>query len=254
MTTGADFPPSGHGGSGTDMMAKKRSKGAQNGPTAPKFTAGADVEAAYGMLLPELPGVSFEGWTGAVEKVDRRYKPPRYLVRWSEETLANLPKTTRKRLKAIGLPFEAIWLHGDDLERRGAGEPPLSRVNREPYDASWDTGDWTGLDRKWPDWEGRDWEAWLKANLSFPFRARRSEDDDDAYFTDVAWREPFRLGARMLVLGLAGVDAWRDVLLGEARQGRFHGEVPLSDLEVVPKDDPNYWPVREYVVWHANSR
>ena len=27
---------------------------------------------------------------------------------------------------------------------------------------------------------------------------------------------------------------------------------PLFDLEVTPKDDPNFWPVREYVVWDAN--
>lgn len=28
--------------------------------------------------------------------------------------------------------------------------------------------------------------------------------------------------------------------------------IPLFDLEVVSKTDPNYWPVREYVVWDAN--
>ena len=237
-------------------MPKKRPQEAKRSTTAPaRFSAGDEVEPAYGLLLPELPGVCFEGWTGIVEKVDRRYKPPRFLVRWSQETLAGLTKASRKRLAEIGLTFEAMWLHGDDLESREAGEVPAPRaVDPSPYDDTWDTGDWEGLDRKWPDWEGRDWEAWLRASLSFPFRAKRFEDDDEAYFTEVAWREPFRLGARMLVLGLAGCDPWRDVILVEARQGRFRGSVPLSDLEVVSKDDPNYGPLREYVVWHANSR
>ena len=49
-------------------------------------------------------------------------------------------------------------------------------------------------------------------------------------------------------------DTWHDVILVEARQGRFRGDVPLNDLEVVSKNDPNYWPVEEYVVWHANRQ
>ena len=59
---------------------------------------------------------------------------------------------------------------------------------------------------------------------------------------------------RMLVLGISGFDTWHDVILVEARQGRFRGDVPLNDLEVVSKNDPNYWPVEEYVVWHANRQ
>lgn len=58
----------------------------------------------------------------------------------------------------------------------------------------------------------------------------------------------------MLVLGISGFDTWHDVILVEARQGRFRGDVPLNDLEIVSKKDPNYWPVEEYVVWHANRQ
>jgi hypothetical protein len=39
----------------------------------------------------------------------------------------------------------------------------------------------------------------------------------------------------------------------KVREGRRTGYVPLSDLEVTSKDDKNYWPVREYVVWFANK-
>jgi|NGEPerStandDraft_6_1074524.scaffolds.fasta_scaffold110476_2 hypothetical protein len=29
-------------------------------------------------------------------------------------------------------------------------------------------------------------------------------------------------------------------------------QLAFPDLEVTPKADPNFWPVREYVVWFAN--
>ena len=236
------------------MPKKPSTRGKKPERLPPRFSQGAEIEVAYGMLLPEFPGVSFEGWTGIIEKLDQRHKSPRYLVHWSEETLTGLKKAARKRLREIGLPYETMWLHEDDLEARGSGEPSSPSVVDPSYDASWDTGGRKGLDRKWLEWEGRDWDEWLKTKLSFPFKAKRIDDDDDAYFTDVPWREPFRLDSRMLVLGISGFDTWHDVILVEARQGRFRGDVPLNDLEVVSKNDPNYWPVEEYVVWHANRQ
>lgn len=35
-------------------------------------------------------------------------------------------------------------------------------------------------------------------------------------------------------------------------EGNHKGSVPLADLRVTPASDRNLWPVREYVVWHAN--
>ena len=55
-------------------------------------------------------------------------------------------------------------------------------------------------------WTKRSWEAWLTENLSFPFVVRRTDDEDDAYFTDVADREPFRLGHEMKVIGIEQED------------------------------------------------
>ena len=49
-------------------------------------------------------------------------------------------------------------------------------------------------------------------------------------------------------------DACHEVILVEARQGRLPGYVPLSDLEVVFRDDPNDGPVGKLVVWHAHRR
>ena len=38
----------------------------------------------------------------------------------------------------------------------------------------------------------------------------------------------------------------------KVREKHHVGSVPLADVEVTPKTNKNYWPVREYVVWFAN--
>jgi len=88
--------------------------------------------------------------------------------------------------------------------------------------------------------------------LSFPFEVKREEDDDDAYFTDIAKHEPFRLGHVMMAIGLESENTNWDGIYITVKEGREIGHVPLCDVEVTSKEDINYWPVREYVVWFAN--
>ena len=38
----------------------------------------------------------------------------------------------------------------------------------------------------------------------------------------------------------------------QVREGRRKGYVPLCDFEVTSREDRNFWPVREYVIWFAN--
>lgn len=97
----------------------------------------------------------------------------------------------------------------------------------------------------------RDWMKWLEQNLSFPFTAKMVDDDDDAYFTDVAEREPFRMGHTMTVLRLE-CEILHYGIMVKVREKRRIGHVPLADLEVSPKSALNYWPVREYVEWFGN--
>ena len=79
----------------------------------------------------------------------------------------------------------------------------------------------------------------------------RMEDDDDAYFTDVAKSEPFRLGHVMNAIEIEMEDDHCGIILKVKEGGRV-GHVPLCDVEVTSKENENYWPVREYVVWFAN--
>jgi hypothetical protein len=126
--------------------------------------------------------------------------------------------------------------HSWDLSERDEGYLPES-------DEAWE--------RKMKEWAARDWPQWLAQRLALPFMVTREEDDDDAYFLEGAAKAPFRLGHKMQVLSLAEEDVDKGVMV-EVREKQQTGCVPLCDLKVTPKTDPNYWPVREYVVWFAN--
>ena len=55
----------------------------------------------------------------------------------------------------------------------------------------------------------------------------------------------------MKVLGLDEEDIDQGVMIKVSERGQI-GCVPLADMEVEPKSDKNFWPVREYVIWSAN--
>jgi hypothetical protein len=123
--------------------------------------------------------------------------------------------------------------------------------DHEKYDSSWDEGNDELWDKKYQEWEKRDWVQWLERHLSFPFDVERTEDSGDAFFFEEARREPFRLGHTMTVLGVKEHDDDYGVIV-KVREGRKTGYVPLADTEVISREDSNYWPVREYAVWFAN--
>lgn len=129
-------------------------------------------------------------------------------------------------------PYDSSW----DLIRSGRGNLPKSEA---------------ALDEKYQEWKKRNWAKWLEKNLVFPFTVKRKEDDDDAYLTDIAKHAPFRLGHKMEVLKLSSDDDLYGIFV-KVREGRRIGSVPLCDVEVTSKDDRNFWPVRECVVWFAN--
>ena len=128
------------------------------------------------------------------------------------------------------------------------------------YDSSWDLeenedgnlpDDEDAFDKIYAEWENRSWEPWLRNNLKFPFRVERMEDEDDAYFTDIAKSEPFRLGHVMEAIDIEMEDDHYGIIL-KVKDGKRVGHIPLCDAEVTSKENENFWPVREYVVWFAN--
>lgn len=132
---------------------------------------------------------------------------------------------------------------------------------KKQYDSSWDLNesedgnlpdDEDAFDRIYAKWEKRDWLPWLKNQLSFPFEVERKEDNDGAYFTDAAEKEPFRLGHKMKVTDIELEDDHYGIIV-KVHEGRKVGHVPLCDVEVTSRENENFWPVREYVVWFANQ-
>ncbi|MEW6235765.1 MAG: calcium-binding protein [Candidatus Omnitrophota bacterium] len=119
------------------------------------------------------------------------------------------------------------------------------------YDSSWDEENDDLLDQKFEEWEKRNWARWLSQHLAFPFDVKREEDSDETFFTDIAKKEPFRLGHVMTVLSIEEDDPDYGIII-KVREGKKEGLVPLADMEVVSRTNPNFWPVREYVVWFAN--
>ena len=131
----------------------------------------------------------------------------------------------------------------------------------DKYDSSWDLketekgnlpDDEDAFDKIYSEWQTRNWIPWLQDNLIFPFTVKRMEDEDDAYFTDVAKHQPFRLGHIMNVIGIEPEEDDLNGIIVQVREGKKKGYVPLCDLEVTSSEDRNFWPVREYVVWFAN--
>jgi len=136
----------------------------------------------------------------------------------------------------------------------------MPKFDISKYDSSWDLVESErgnlpqneGLfEKKFAEWEKRNWFHWLNNNLTFPFQVKRVEDEDDAYFSNIAEHEPFRLDHVMKVLSIDNEFDQYGVIV-KVREHRRTGYVPLCDCEVTPKTDMNFWPVREYVVWFAN--
>jgi hypothetical protein len=120
----------------------------------------------------------------------------------------------------------------------------------EKYDSSWDSdrGNEDAFDRKYEEWRRRDWMKWLTERLTFPFEVKRIENVEENPFDPETG--PFSVGQCMQASGLE--EHWKYEVALKVASGKKKSIVPLADVEVTARDNPNFWPVREYVVWAAN--
>ncbi len=123
-------------------------------------------------------------------------------------------------------------------------------INKQ-YDSSWDEDNDDLWDKKFEEWENRDWSSWLTERLSFPFKVERMEDFESNPFQDDNDDKPFAVGHIVKVIEIEIEDESHGIIL-KVREGRKTGYIPLCDVEVSSRKDKNYWPVKEYVVWFAN--
>lgn len=143
------------------------------------------------------------------------------------------------------------------MSKKTRAKKPKHSVTVNGYTYRWDSTKDQEMNAIFDAWAERDWLAWLKEHLHFPFQAKRVDDDDDAYFKKGVAGQPFRLGSTMTIVGLSDMNDEVDLdfsgVTVDAKHGRRKDAVPLQDLEVVPPDDPNYGPVMEWVVHDANK-
>jgi hypothetical protein len=118
------------------------------------------------------------------------------------------------------------------------------------YDSSWDEGNDELWEQKYAEWETRDWSNWLSERFTFPFQVERQEDLSANPFKP-SQDKPFSVGHEMKVLSIENEDESYGIIIN-VREGRKTGYVPLAEVEVTSQEDPNFWLVREYVVWFAN--
>ncbi len=122
-------------------------------------------------------------------------------------------------------------------------------LSKTKYDFSWDKDNHKLWDKKYKEWKKRDWGNWLDQNLSFPFEVKRVESLSSNPFKEKD--EPFAVGHIMKVIKIELDDDHYGIIV-KVREGRRVAHLPLCELEVTSKNDLNFWPVREYVVWFAN--
>jgi len=133
------------------------------------------------------------------------------------------------------------------------------------YMYRWDSDDADEDTAIFDVWENRAWLAWLKQHLRLPFRAQRMEEEqgwlqddaDEQRGIAAKTASPFSLGSIVTVTGLSMINDdiapdFEGVVVDAECQGE-QGVVALQDLEVVPPDDPNYGPVREWVVHYPRD-
>ena len=80
-----------------------------------RFPVGTRVRVKNHIMDPDYPELPLGGWAGEVADVQEGVAPV-YLVRWSQETLANVHPVYRNRCEREDLCFDQIWLMETDLE------------------------------------------------------------------------------------------------------------------------------------------
>jgi hypothetical protein len=106
--------------------------------------------------------------------------------------------------------------------------------------------------RKEKAWARRNWRTWLMEHLTFPFQAVREDGDDSDLFGSRSGQHKFLVGDTLEVQRL-DVEEGRWGIQVVVRQGRQTGRIPLADLSVRPKSDPNFKIALEYAVAVANE-
>lgn len=97
----------------------------------------------------------------------------------------------------------------------------------------------------------RDWEKYLKENLTFPFDAVIEEYQNENIFAKE--RGPIKKGYKVTVNKVVGEDDLYGVIVSIKINNKAF-QFPLCDLEAVDKESSNFKIIDKYGVWFANCQ
>lgn len=214
------------------------------------FSKGDLVRVKPGIIHELYPDIPLGGWIGKVKRIGW-LTPIGYAVHWTKPTLEQAHAVYLKRCRRDDLRPERHWLDEDQLEAATeetptAMEQPTNIITRPLSTDDPDdrirmvfglTSDY-GLPKA-DESAQRQYLAYLKTNLSFPFRA-------DYYpATDIG---PGNAG-KVEVVGFADPPLDQQAgIVCNARRGKKEFQVPLCGLQG-DSDHPNHQPVEDYTYW-----
>ncbi len=222
------------------------------------FEIGDLVKVKEGVKDPDFANWSMGGWQGEVTDI-REQQDGNALVciKWDKVTLKEMPKTIIDRSQENDLDYKRMNLKACELEpaeprdQDEAKEEVTESLEETPYNNGWSCLGEVGKriekvvagidDRDWFRALKR-WKEYLEENLTFPFEAKVHERQD---------RGPLHSGDKVSVKKITMIEDLYGVIV-ELRRGRKKYAFPLCDLEAIPKDSPNYQPIKDYAVWFAN--
>jgi hypothetical protein len=189
--------------------------------------------------------------------MDRRSDPPTYLIAWNRHTLDHVHPVHFARCERDGLDESSMWLSEEDLEP-DSGEPVVieqpTALRTRPLDPKNEEDRLRAIfgltsDDLVPavgEVSLRRYHDYLAAHLTFPFEAEFSVETGP--FQDTTYQISVTL--------LADADDWDEMygLFCMGRQGGKLVEVPLGELQVTKKDDPNRQLIKDYSYWFWNWR
>jgi hypothetical protein len=214
---------------------------------------GASVKIKSGVKINDL-SFSIEGWHGRIGKSEHA---DMILIELDSIVLANLSEDyIIETLRMTDIDsFNHFYLNKDDVEPAEARDTlndvaiKLEEINDKYYWKAMSDGSpeedllaQVIKGTKTTEEELYAWEEYLHKELTFPIKVEVAEAD---------YNSSMRTGTTFKLTQIMDADDKYGIIVnGKKILKPVYS--PLCNLEVIDKKDPNYLPIRAYVIWFAN--
>jgi hypothetical protein len=218
-----------------------------------RYTPGDSVTVCKGVNDPDFDA-DLSGWQGRIIDIEEVKGETFIDIQWDSITLKNMPHSTIEQCEEEGLDWAVMRLGIEQVE---PAEPRDREQDTQKVISELEANyGWLSMGEEGrrirnvlrgvePDNDFAAMERWgeyLGKNLNFPFEAIVEEYEEFG---------PFKYGDKLTVKKVIFVDDHYGVIVN-VRLDRKSYDIPLSDIEVVDEQSPNYQLVSDYRVWFAN--